>query len=266
VGGGCRIRTCAAVTPTTVFETAALPDSANPPCPATGSSPVVRGGRADRTRAGTSVPDHGVATRCLATRPALQRCPSRGRTSVSGVRFRRPCHLDQRASSLPVQGSNLGSRLQRPLCCLYTNRDRCPYQDSNLDWPDSESGASTVGLQGQFGIAFSAHAKTRGRGIKENRPGRFPDGRLPVMTSSRHGGEPWLLRSCCRPRELDEPRAARSAAATPWRRVVSTRSFVMRLSLPINGGASTNKISSRRPADRQAMSVDKARPGRRGGR
>lgn len=40
--GGCRIRTCAALlTPTTVFKTAALPDSANPPNTASGGQSAV---------------------------------------------------------------------------------------------------------------------------------------------------------------------------------------------------------------------------------
>jgi hypothetical protein len=50
---------------------------------------------------------------------------------------------------LPVQGSNLGQRIQNPLCCqLHQPGLPYPYQDLNLDWTRSERAASSVGLQG----------------------------------------------------------------------------------------------------------------------
>lgn len=73
-GGGCRDRTRAGALHTRPPFSGRLPShSANPPVTATVSPQLGGscGGRADRTRAGIGVPDHGLAVRCLATRPAL---------------------------------------------------------------------------------------------------------------------------------------------------------------------------------------------------
>lgn len=181
----------------------------------------LRGGRADRTRAGTPCP----GPRGSNPVPCHSASPPRGRADTP---------------LLPVEGSNLGLRSQNPVSVPtgptgivgapgpglepglttskaavlpdYTNRDQCPYQDSNLDRTDSESAASTNWAT----RAFNTHVRLRGveprhglaldqpplpvglqphfprivqRRQKESRPDRFPDGRLLVMTTatSRRG-------------------------------------------------------------------------------
>ncbi len=163
-GGGCRIRTCAgALTPTTVFKTVALPGSANPPYPVVLSrcqeSNLVRcpserctdrhapprsyaeGARIERAPE-LQVPDHGLAIRCLATRPALQllvlRCPSRIRTSVSASKARCPCHWTN------------GQRCRQP---AYPPRTRRP-----VPLPGFEPGTSA------FVVRRSVPAELQGRG------------------------------------------------------------------------------------------------------
>ncbi len=128
-----------------------------PPCST--SLSCAEGARFERAP-GCSVPDHGLAARCLAWlgqpskfvcpwqelnlqtrcgRAGLGRvrlpvppqgpcCPSRVRTSVSAVRARCPCQLDQRASGVCVVGSRSrdrtwagGSKVRR--AADYTNRE-----------------------------------------------------------------------------------------------------------------------------------------------
>ncbi len=150
---------------------------------------VVRGGRADRTRAGTRcpgprisnpvpyqlgqpsmscVPLAGVepANPCGCAGLSRVRLPfrHRGRAARRGLEPRSPrsergVHANWTnghplGRRLPVQDSNLGSRIQRPLCCRLHQPGSvvwCPYQDSNLDWTRSERVASSVGLQGLGG-------------------------------------------------------------------------------------------------------------------
>lgn len=153
-----------------------------PPCST--SLSCAEGARFERAP-GCSVPDHGLAARCLAWlgQPSKFVCPWQelnlqtrcGRAGLGRVRLpvppQGPCcqsrvrtSVGQSAVSvpagptgirglccrLPVQGSNLGWRIQSPSCCrLHQPGMWCPYQDLNLDWTRSERVASAVGLQGR---------------------------------------------------------------------------------------------------------------------
>lgn len=107
--------------PTTVFETAALPLGQSSLARRHPGAAVVRGGRADRTRAATARPGLRMNNPCHSAGPpcpAVLRRPSRIRTSVAGSRVRSPVGwTNGHRVVLPGQGSNLALRNQSPPCC-----------------------------------------------------------------------------------------------------------------------------------------------------